>query len=68
MQSAICINESQTEVIKQRDHIWQNFFTLAKYFFLGKAICEGFLLFGKKLDLLCQILYAIGQVFVGVNG
>ena len=61
MQSAICINESQTEVIKQRDHIWQNFVTLEKYFVLGKAICEGFYYLEKNWIFFVKFCMPLGR-------
>ena len=57
------------ESIVQCDQIWQSYASLAEslqywaIFFGG-----GYLLFGKILELLWQILYPIGQISVQVNG
>ena len=50
----------------QCGRIWRILATLGKYSkVLGNFRLN--LLFGKILDLLWQILYAIGQIFVDVN-
>ena len=49
------------------DQIWQEIATLA-FSFKPWALFKGFLLFFQILNLLLQILFATGQIFIDVNG
>ena len=57
--SSTCLDLARKEI--QCDQIWQNF----KVF--GKTLVV-YLIFDKMLNLLWQILYPIGQIFIHVNG
>ena len=53
--------------LRQCDQIWQNFAALVKYS-KSWAIFEGLFTIRQNFGPTYQILYAIGQIFVGVKG
>ena len=52
----------------QCDQTWRNFTALAKFKKVFWQLLKLYLLFGKTLNLLWQIFYAIGQIYIPING